>query len=120
MVFSLLLLLLLMVIAATRATTRIIIIYLVHVAAAAVAMCACNIKMDPTHGSCQYGKAQVPINLTLSCSLYLSFYLPPPLLEAIADEEEPKYVPLDGRDVAMALLLPLLLRDSTAPGAELK
>lgn len=49
-------------------------------------------------------------------------YLPPPLLEGIADEEEPKYVALDGRDVAMPLLLPLPLARvvSTAPGAELK
>lgn len=45
----------------------------------------------------------------------------PPLLEGMADEEEPKYVALDGRDVAMPLPLPLPpARDSTAPGAELK
>lgn len=86
-----------------------VIIDLVHVAVAAVAICTCNIKIDGT-------RMLSPWTESDCC------YLPPPLLEGIADEEEPKYVALDGRDVAMPLLLPLPLARvvSTAPGAELK
>lgn len=96
--------------AAARVGDAGVIIDLVHVAVAAVAICTCNIKIDGTRMLSPW---------TESDDCYLP---PPPLLEGIADEDEPKYVALDGRDVAMPLLLPLPLARvvSTAPGAELK